>query len=176
VSQLKTPLPAMLIYSLMARHESIIEEVLGLLQARYGRIALKSGILPFSHTDYYQEEFGPGLIRLFVGLDELVPQDILVQAKLFAVELERRFSLSEKRLINIDPGLLTLERLVLATGKNFTHRIYLGQGVFADLTLIFQGGSYQPLAWTFPDYRERSSIEMWNTWRSIYKKMLNRVQ
>lgn len=169
MSELKIPSPALLIHSLFFRDASLLGDVLPFLEEKYGKIAINSGILPFFHTNYYEKEFGLNLKRLFVGFAKLVSQDILVQAKLFAAELERRFSLEGKRRINIDPGILSLERLVLATGKNFTHRIYLGEGVFADLTLIFQQGAFQPLPWTFPDYREENLRNMFKTWRDVYK-------
>ncbi|MEZ0328530.1 MAG: DUF4416 family protein [Dissulfuribacterales bacterium] len=172
MSQIRIPFKALLIHSLLAGEEQLIQEVLAILTERYGKTAFESGILPFHHTDYYEKEFGPNLKRLFAGFSELVPQDILVQAKLFAMELERRFSCNGKRLINIDPGILTLERLVLATAKNFTHRIYLGQGVFADLTLIFQKGGFRPLPWTFPDYKADEAMALWHDWRNHYKKTI----
>jgi hypothetical protein len=172
VSQIRIPFKALLIHSLLARKEQVIQDVLALLMERYGETAFESPVLPFHHTDYYEKEFGPNLKRLFVGFAELAPQDILVQAKLFAMELERRFSCNGKRLINIDPGMLTMERLVLATAKNFTHRIYLGQGVFADLTLIFQKGGFRPLPWTFPDYKSDEAMALWHDWRNHYKKTI----
>jgi hypothetical protein len=70
--------------------------------------------------------------------------------------------------LNIDPGLLSAERLVLATGKNYSHRIYLGQGIFGDLTLIYERGSFRPLAWTYPDYRQEEAIWMFNKIRERY--------
>jgi hypothetical protein len=54
--------------------------------------------------------------------------------------------------VNLDPGLLTPENFILATGKNFSHRVYLGNGVFADLTLVYRNGGFHPLPWTYPDY------------------------
>ena len=60
-----------------------------------------------------------------------------------------------RRRVNLDPGYLLLERFVLASGKNFTHRIYIGQGIYADLTLMFQKGAFRTLPWTYPDYAAR---------------------
>lgn len=169
MSQIRIPFNALLIHSLLSREEGLIQEVLSILTKRYGKTAFESNIMPFHHTDYYEKEFGSNLKRLFAGFSQLVPQDILVQAKLFTMELERRFSCNGKRRINIDPGILTLERLVLATAKNFTHRIYLGQGVFADLTLLFQKGAFRPLSWTFPDYKAADAMALWHDWRNHYK-------
>ncbi len=59
-----------------------------------------------------------------------------------------------KRLINIDPGYLLPSRFVLATGKDFSHRIYIGQSMFAELTLSFCKGKWKSFTYTFPDFKE----------------------
>ena len=74
-----------------------------------------------------------------------------------------------KRRFNLDPGLLTLGNFVLATGKNNAHRIYLAEGIFADLTLIFRSRSYRPLEWTYPDYADAELIGILNRLREMYK-------
>ncbi len=152
MSTLKEPGPAKLVCSIFARHENVITQALGELRERFGDIDLESGLLAFDYTTYYEPEFGPGLVRKLVSFEDLVRQDCLVEVKHMTNDLEQTTASNGKRVVNIDPGLLTAERLVLATGKNFTHRIYLGRGVFADLTLIYQGKRFKSLPWTFPDY------------------------
>jgi hypothetical protein len=94
----------------------------------------------------------------------------LVPLKIWTNELENEFRISNsKRQVNIDPGYVSAERLVLATGKNNVHRIYLGQGVWADLTLIFEKGKFKTLPWTYPDY---ASAEI----RSIMADLRKRYQ
>jgi hypothetical protein len=95
---------------------------------------------------------GPGLGRLLVAFLHLADPAQLAQWKVFTNGIEERLSLDGRRLVNLDPGYLTRERLVLATGKNFSHRLYLGCGIYGDLTLIYAQGTFQPLAWTYPDY------------------------
>ncbi len=128
--------------------------------------------LPFTATTYYQAEFGAPLERRLLGVAQVVPQDRLREIKLWAHELEQRHVRDGKRLFNLDPGLLTQERFVLATGKNFTHRIYLGQGVFADLTLIFQGGQWRSLPWTFRDYADPALQAQLTALRHAYRVKL----
>ena len=83
----------------------------------------------------------------------VLPLDGLAAVKVATNALERDSAGPDgRRLVNLDPGYLTLERLVLASGKNFTHRVYLGRGIWADLTLIYQGGDWVSLPWTFRDY------------------------
>ena len=134
----------------------------------YGTADFKSPVIPFDRTSYYELEFGSGLKRIFMGFTELVSQDTLAEIKLATHKLEQQFSKEGKRRANIDPGILTAERFVLATGKNYPHRIYLGRGVFADLTFVYRKDSFVPLPWTFPDYVSKDVIEFWNNVRKSY--------
>ena len=94
-------------------------------------------------------------------------------AKLFTNGLEETLARPDgSRRVNLDPGLLTQERFVLGTGKNFTHRVYLGEGIFADLTLVFQAGSWQTLPWTFPDYASPDMLEILTDIRLRYRRDL----
>jgi hypothetical protein len=95
---------------------------------------------------------GGPLSRCLLSFEHLISPDELSAIKVETNSLEKKFAQKGKRGINIDPGYLTPERLVLATGKNYTHRIYLRDGVYADLTLIYQSGEFQPLPWTYLDY------------------------
>ena len=145
------PSPARLIVSVIYREEGRFGEVLPMLADRFVELGGTSGIFPFDRTDFYQKEMGAPLYRRFAVIGRLVPRDALAGAKKVAEELERRFSENGKRTLNIDPGLLTEENYILATGKNYSHRVYLRDGVFADLTLVYRKGEYQPLPWTYPD-------------------------
>lgn len=131
------------------------------LTGAFGPVGRCAGPLPFEVTDYYHAEFGQPLTRRLLVFETLIDQDRLVEIKLRANQIEQEFAArlaSEGaarfggRLFNLDPGLLNMERLVLATGKNYTHRIYLGQGIWAELTLYYQHGAWRSLPWTFPDY------------------------
>jgi hypothetical protein len=103
------------------------------------------------------------------------PQDI-VEIKWKTNDLENKESQGGKRKINIDPGYVALERLVLTTGKNYTHRIYLSRGIYADLTLIFQRGGFSPLAWTYKDYGDPEIIDYFNEIRERYKKQIRGLE
>ena len=106
----------------------------------------------FDFTDYYAGEMGSPLYRRVLVFERLIEQEHLVRIKVKTNQIEQAFAVQGARQVNLDPGYLLLERFVLATGKNFSHRIYLGQGIYADLTLVFQDGRYQALPWTYPDY------------------------
>lgn len=147
--------PAKLIIGVLLRETDLLETVAGHLAERFGPPDLVSPWLPFDYTDYYRPEMGAPLRRRMFAFSRLAEPDGLADIKLATNALEDRFRRDGNRRFNLDPGFVTRERLVLATGKNFTHRIYLGKGIFADLTLIYTGGDFRPLPWTFPDYADR---------------------
>jgi hypothetical protein len=95
---------------------------------------------------------GAPLYRRVFSFERLIAQEQLAEIKCRTNSLETKLSTQGRRSVNIDPGYLLFERFVLATGKNYTHRIYIGRGIYADLTLIYQKGAYRPLPWTYPDY------------------------
>lgn len=173
----RPPLPAKLVCSVLsARFDTLWPTVLTALEERFGPADSISDELPFDFTAYYDRELGAPITRRFLSFARLVPQDDLVAAKLATNALETRLAAPDgRRLVNCDPGLLTQERLVLATGKNFTHRIYLGQGLYADLTLVFQAGSWQTLPWTFPDYAVAPLRDILTAIRDRYRQDLREI-
>jgi hypothetical protein len=154
MSQPKEPLPAKLIAGLLFRDFNVQQQALETLFERFGPPDFLTEPRQFSYTSYYDREMGPDIYRQTCSFLELVRPETLPDIKLFTNSIENQLSREGKRQVNIDPGLLSEERLILATGKNFTHRIYLRNGIYADLTLMYQGGAYQSFPWTYPDYRD----------------------
>jgi len=148
------PKPAKLFVSVISSSAERINATLSELAADYGILDFVSPLLPFNYTDYYCAEMGKVLFRRFGSFDRLIQQEDLALIKVQTNALEDEQSEEGNRLVNIDPGYLVAERLVLASGKNYGHRIYLSKGIYADLTLIYRDKDYQPLAWTYPDYAE----------------------
>jgi len=161
-----------LMVSLFSPEEKILEEVMRELQAMCGAVDWMSPPLFFDRTRYYEKEMGWPLHRRFLSFEKLIRPESLVDLKLETNELEKRYLQEGKRRVNIDPGYIALERLVLATGKNYTHRIYLSKGIYADLTLVFHQGSFQTLAWTYRDYGDPVIIGYFNEVREHYKNQL----
>jgi hypothetical protein len=164
-----------LISSLFSSDRAFIDEIVHELERRFGSVDWISPELFFDRTQYYAKEMGWPLHRLFVSFKELIrPQDA-VEIKLETNRIEGEYSEDGNRKINIDPGYISLERLILVTGKNYTHRVYLSKGIFADLTLIFSRGSFRPLQWTFKDYASPEIISLFNDVRERYKRQLRGV-
>jgi hypothetical protein len=152
------PPVAKLIIGLLYRSSDIQHQVLDILLDRYGPLDMITEPIPFDYTTYYDREMGSGILRQVASFEDLVAQGTLPDIKLVTNRIEQELSNEGKRAINLDPGLLTEERLVLASGKNFTHRIYLREGIYGDLTLIYQKGNFRPLPWTYADYQEPSLL------------------
>lgn len=134
-------------------------EVLEALQKEFGGIEDRSGSFDFSQTDYYAREMGAGLRKIFVAIEGQRLRDSLVELKHKATELEDRYLSSEGgRKLNVDPMIVSLENVVVASSKNFPHRIYLGDGVYGDLQLLRRKGGFEAFAWTYPDYVENSDF------------------
>lgn len=151
-------MPAKLIVGLLFRDFDVQLKALEALSGRFGPMDFLSDPRPFSYTSYYEKEMGPKLYRQTASFVELVRPETLPDIKLFTNDLESRLSADGNRRVNIDPGLLSEERLILATGKNYTHRIYLRDGIYADLTLMYQDGAYRAFPWTYPDYRDATLL------------------
>ena len=174
MSVLKEPPPARLVFSLFARGDELITRARERLEALFSPVRMVSDLMRFDHTRYYEPEFGPGLVRRFVVLDGLYSQGSLAEVKVSTQALEAELSEAGRRTVNVDPGILTLERLVLATGKDRGHRVYLGRGVFAELTLVWFKGGFEPLSWTYPDWRAPESVRFWEGAREDLKLALKR--
>ncbi len=153
--------PAMLMASILYRQGAYRDLALERLNALFGPVAVQGPEFAFDQTTYYEAEMGANLRRILVGFAPLVPRESLVECKLATNALEQELADgSGRRRVNVDPGLLTVENLVLATGKNFGHRIYLGKGIYAELTLIYRQGGFSALPWTYPDYASRELQEV----------------
>lgn len=128
----------------------------------------KSQIFNFNYTNYYEEEMGRGLEKVFLSLSQPLPREKLVDLKLMARDLEGRHTFNLKRKYNLDPGYLTPSQVVVATFKGHSHRIYLGRGVYAHLGLVFKQGNWAPLPWTHPDYISPEATNFFNRIRETF--------
>ena len=167
--------PVKLVVSVLSSEADAVEKALGALKKRFGETDFRSKELDFNYTDYYEPEMGKGLKRLMVAFEKLVPPGELSGIKTFTNGIEDCFlTESGNRRVNIDPGYLTLEKFVLASCKNFSHRIYLDKGVYAEITLAYKSKDFRPLEWTYPDYKDAPMVEMLREIRRIYAKNIGR--
>ncbi len=164
----QNPQPAKLVVGLIMKDRELFEPLGGELSAGFGPVDMVSAWLPFDYTSYYEPEMGKPLYRRLLTFKKLIGQDELAEIKLVTNRLEQTSLQNDRRRVNIDPGYLLYERFVLASGKNFSHRIYIGRGIYADLTLIYQRGRFEKLPWTYPDYADQPMQEFLTRVRNKY--------
>ncbi|MBU1121268.1 MAG: DUF4416 family protein [Candidatus Omnitrophica bacterium] len=152
--------------------EQVYTDTKKILQKKFGEIDFESDCFSFRYTDYYAKEMGTALFRRFVSFKKLIFPDDIVKLKLACIKIEKKFSLKDKRTINIDPGYLNEAKLVLATTKDFCHRIYLGRGVYAEVTLCYRKDNFVDLDTTYPDYRTPEYKAIFLTMRNIYRSQI----
>ena len=165
----KKPAPAKLVTGLFMKDKALLYSLAIKLTDSFGPVDMVSEWLPFHFTNYYETEMGKPLFRRILVFKHLIEQDSLPEIKQKTNSFENLYTAENKRTVNIDPGYMLLERFVLATGKNFTHRIYIGKRVYADLTLIYQKNDFQPLPWTYPDYSDPDMRRFLKQVRERYK-------
>ncbi|MGE3541943.1 MAG: DUF4416 family protein [Candidatus Tectimicrobiota bacterium] len=170
---IRQPVNVKLFCAILLAPDIPLSEVETVLEQTYGHIILRSPALPFTQTAYYEREMGASLTRVYVAFALCVPPDALATIKHTTNRLETYWTTSqEQRRINLDPGYLDLGKVVLATTKDHSHRVYIGDGMFAEVTLRYKHNSFQPWEWTYPDYRLPSTLAFFHQLRAIYKRQL----
>lgn len=170
MGEAQVPAPAKLITGLFSAQVPQFTLIKKILEKNFGEVDSETDVLDFSCTAYYEKEFGKNLKRKFFSFKRLIPLRKNYEIKLCTNKIERRLSGNNKRTINIDPGYVSLTKLVLFTTKNRSHRIYLDRGIYAERELEYVGGTFRPLDWTYPDYRTAGYIEFFNSVREAYKR------
>ena len=172
MSEPRKPNKGMLFASIIYNPEADLNLVIQKLEEKFGEMEFKSREIDFIETDYYADEMGKVLKRIFIAFTDLIERDAIAQKKLITNEIEKEFLKDGHRIVNIDPGLLTSENMNLVTGKNYSHRIYLMDGIFSEITYIFKDKSYKTLEWTYPDYSKKEVIAIFNQMREKYRKLM----
>lgn len=158
MSRPQTPKPAKLVIGFFLKEKDLVFSVVKALIEKFGPVDIVSSWFPFNFTTYYEPEMGEPLFRRMLAFETLIKQSTLSEIKRITNDLELKYLKNSKRMVNLDPGYMLRERFVLATGKNFSHRIYIGQRIYADLTLIYVKGQFIKLPWTYPDYSEQNML------------------
>jgi hypothetical protein len=170
MGKIRTPEPGMVVVGvLQSPRDPVLALALPRLIRLLGEVKKEPLEFSFDWTDYYAREMGDPLTRSFVYGTRLASRDALVRIKLATNEIEDALARADgTRRINLDPGIMSPENFVLATTKNHAHRIYLGEGIFAEVTLRYRKNGFEPLDWTYPDYRSEQIREALNRLRAEY--------
>ncbi|PID57547.1 hypothetical protein CSB45_06885 [candidate division KSB3 bacterium] len=162
-----------LIVAVMSSERDLMHEVEERLHQRFGGCDLRGDVFSFDHFSfYYAKEMGYGLQKRFLSFDEMIRLDTLASIKLYTNGIEQEYARNGCRRVNIDPGYLTHAQMVLATTKDYSHRIYLGKGIHAELTYIISKHGFRSLEWTYPDYREEWAKAFFLNVRKMYLQQM----
>jgi hypothetical protein len=167
--------PVKLFIGVLVSDPRLLSEAETRLTARYGTIDHRSPVLPFDFTDYYSSEMGGIIDRMFFSFEGLIEADRLAEIKRQTNQIEDEMKPlfeSVKRPVNLDPGYIEQAKVVLASTKNFYHRIYVGAGIFAEVTMHFKNNTFQFFPWTYPDYQSKDYQEFFLKMRQLYRSQL----
>jgi len=171
MAQPKEFMPVKLICGVLYKEEDLYGEVKRRLEAEWGSVDSESPAFPFDLTGYYEDEMGSDLSRRFVSFGTLAPPESLPERKLRTIGIEEALRLERGaagRPVNIDPGYLTASAVVMATAKDFAHRIPLGRGIYAHLEFLFTRTGVRTLDWTYPDLRREACQAYFRSVRELY--------
>jgi hypothetical protein len=175
--ELKEPRPVKLITGVLACDERCLAAARTALESAIGSIDLVSDIWPFEQTSYYADEIGPQILRQFVSFAQLVDPgelaDIKHRTNALEQELARSLALPMPRPVNLDPGIIEPSKLVLATTKDYSHRIYIGRQMYAEVTLVYDKGAWRSLPYTYPDYR---SLRYFDFFSKVRGRLLEQLR
>jgi len=160
--------PVKLIASIIYNDRKCLDEAERAMVREFGEMDPGEKSYSFDFTDYYEEEMGGSLYRKIISFKRHVDPEDAYRIKLFSNSIEKDFGVNGRRTVNIDPGYVTEAKLVLLTTKDYSHRVHLRDGIFAEVTLHFQGRSFRPWPWTYPDYSSEKLIRYFNSVRQLY--------
>ncbi len=172
MGQIKPPAPVKLVVSMFTAEPALFATAKTRMSELWGPIDLESELFPFAHTDYYAAEFGTHLMRQFVTFATLIDPVHLAEIKIATNALEQEWVAEGKRRINLDPGYVSLSKLVLASTKDHAHRIYLQQGIYGEVTLYYRQKAFRAWPWTYPDYASAPYLRLFEQIRARYAAQL----
>ncbi len=178
MANISKPSPVQLLLAVFSRHGNVLAWAERRAVAELGPVMLKSDPFDHTETDYYQATMGEGLKKQFLAFEKLIDPGELPAIKRATNDWERQcaqeLSHSEPRPLNLDPGYLTLAKLVLASTKDHAHRIYLAEGIYGEVTLNYRGGQWQKSDWTYPDYQRKDYHEFFSRCRKALRNQVHK--
>jgi hypothetical protein len=178
MGKLHAPIPAKLFVGMISRDPGLFQTCADRLASAFGPVDLKSDVLPWDHSGYYRDEMGTDLTRMFIFFERLIDPGELVRIKHHTLRLEddlsQRTASTSRRTVNLDPGYLTEAKVVLATTKDFPHRIYIGDSIYAESTLRYSKSkaTYLAIDHTYPDFRSQYCRDLFNRAREKLRATL----
>lgn len=146
------------------------------LESIFGEIDYESSLIDFEYTDYYNNEMGQSIKRYFLSFEKLVDPSDLSDIKIKTNEIEEKYSEEGRRKVNLDPGIMSSSKFILATTKDNAHRIPLQKGIFGEITLSYYKKNFKPFEWTYIDYQSKEYSDILKDIRIIYTKQLKELK
>ena len=174
MGEIKGFTPEKLIIAVLISQPDMFEKLQKKLTSAFGQIDYKSEFLDFNYTNYYDREMGSSIKRVFLSFKSLVSPDRLADIKIQTNEFENSFLKEQERKVNLDPGMLSVKRFMLATTKDNGHRIPLQKGIYGEVTLLFVNKNFKALPWTYIDYQSEEYSKILKSIRAIYKDNLKK--
>jgi len=180
MGQIRPHYPVVLFLAAFSRHESALDWARQQAGCHWGPLVFASDVFVFDHTGYYESTMGGGLKKVLFAFENLVDPAMLIEFKHQTNDWEEQYRQqhggAEARPLNLDPGYVTEAKLVLATTKDRNHRLYLGRGIYAEVTLHYQRDrGWQSRDWTYPDYRSAACHEFLTRCRSYLRERKHAV-
>ena len=178
MGSIRTFNPVKLFVGVVVSEAGRLAEVESRLSAEYGAIDFQSPVIPFTFTDYYRRETGDRILRTFFSFERLIEAGRLPDIKHWTNALETGLAATAssssdvQRPVNLDPGYLEHSKVILASTKNFYHRMYLGRGIFGEVTMHFRNGAWEFFPWTYPDYQSKDYGKFFLELRGRYRSQL----
>lgn len=168
----KKPKPVKLFAGVLYNDESIKNKAFKVLESKFSKIDYLSKPIYFFYTDYYKKEMGEKIFRQYISFSHLIKPYELGKIKHITDEIEKKFSTDKRRNINIDAGYISLHNLILATTKDYSHRVIISKKIYAEVTLIYKDKSFYALPWTYPDYKDPENIKDFLKIREILQSQM----
>ena len=178
--EIQLPIPVKLFVGMLSPEPALFNTCADLLCKDYGPVDYQSEIVPWTNSDFYREEMGPGILRKFIFFERLLDPGDLSSVKINTTRIEKSLALQAgtrtRRRINLDPGYVTEAKVVLATTKDYSHRLYIGNGIYAEVTLRYgnKDRSFTAFDHTYLDYCSETYIAMFNEARDLLRTALQR--
>ncbi len=176
MADIRTPLPVKLFVGILTSIPSLLPEIEARLSGLFGSVDSKSDLFLFDQTNYYDAEMGNPIHRCFFAFTRMIDASEIADVKIATNAMETDFAarnLGVLRPINLDPGYIEQSKVVLASTKNFFHRILVSKGIYAEVTLHYQSKRWQDFPWTFPDYKSSHYQEYLSSLRALYRNQLS---
>lgn len=177
---IRSPIPVKLFIGMLSPEPELFDICADIVCKGYGPIDYQSEIVPWTNSDFYQEEMGSGILRKFIFFERLIDPGDLPAIKINTARIEKNLAIqtvnNARRRINLDPGYVTEAKVVLATTKDYTHRLYIGEGIYAEVTLRYvnKNRSFTPFDYTYLDYCSETYKTMFNNARDVLRTALQK--